>query len=158
MHILIWLDGDSKKKLNANVDAFVSAKILDPETDRIGYNAVARHMMHGPCGLENPKSPCMKNMKCTKHFPKQLVSPSYFTNASILFNSILFLICLILMESCHCILFNAGTLPRQSLTNLASLFTSAETLELQLKKGSRCLTTNMSCLTTVIYWLNISAT
>ena len=51
VHMLIWLDGDSKKILNANVDDFVSAEITDPEVDCVGYNAVARHMMHGPCGL-----------------------------------------------------------------------------------------------------------
>lgn len=71
VHMLIWLDSESKKKLNANVDAFVSAEIPDPKIDPIGYQAVARHMMHDPCGLLNTKSPCMKNMKCSKHFPKK---------------------------------------------------------------------------------------
>lgn len=71
VHMLIWLDSDSKKKLSSNVDQFVSAEIPDPSKDKIGYAAVARHMMHGPCGRDNSKSPCMKNMKCTKHFPKQ---------------------------------------------------------------------------------------
>lgn len=71
VHMLILLDGDSKKKLNANIDDFVSAEIPDPEVVCVGYNAVARHMIHGPCVLENTKSPCMKNMKCTKYFPKQ---------------------------------------------------------------------------------------
>nr|VDD23757.1 unnamed protein product [Brassica oleracea] len=27
-------------------------------------------MTHGPCGLFNPKSPCMKNIVCTKKYPR----------------------------------------------------------------------------------------
>lgn len=71
VHMLIWLNHESKKKLNANVDKFVSAEIPDPSKDPIGYAAVSSFMIHGPCGMENTRSPCMKNMKCSKHFPKK---------------------------------------------------------------------------------------
>ncbi|GJT19857.1 ATP-dependent DNA helicase PIF1-like protein [Tanacetum coccineum] len=32
---------------------------------------VTDHMMHGPCGAENPSYPCTVDYKCTKKFPKQ---------------------------------------------------------------------------------------
>ncbi|XP_063942408.1 uncharacterized protein LOC135150192 [Daucus carota subsp. sativus] len=40
VHMLIWLDGPSKKFLKENVDKFVSAEIPDPEVDPDGYAAV----------------------------------------------------------------------------------------------------------------------
>lgn len=70
-HILIWLDSASKAKLKANVDHFVSAEIPNPKLDPEGYEAVKAFMIHGPCGKENPKSPCMKKFQCTKFFPKK---------------------------------------------------------------------------------------
>ena len=40
-------------------------------------------MMHGPCGSQNPKSPCVDRIKnmCTKSFPKEYCSETkYKTN------------------------------------------------------------------------------
>lgn len=71
VHMLIWLDSDAKNYLKQNVDKLVSAEIPDPEKDPVGYAAVKAYMIHGPCGLANPKSPCMKGLKCTRHFPKK---------------------------------------------------------------------------------------
>lgn len=71
VHMLIWLDSESKCHLRANVDKYVSAEIPDPESDPAGYAAVKAFMIHGPCGVENPKSPCMRNNKCSRHFPKK---------------------------------------------------------------------------------------
>ena len=59
--------------LKSNVDKFVSAKIPDPLTDPDGYEAVKEFMIHGRCGREFPKSPCMKNFKCSRHFPKKYI-------------------------------------------------------------------------------------
>ncbi|KAK1350607.1 ATP-dependent DNA helicase [Heracleum sosnowskyi] len=71
VHMLIWLDSTSKKNLMGNVDQFVSAEIPDPVLDPVGYAGVKAFMIHVPCGVEYPKSPCMKDFKCTRHFPKK---------------------------------------------------------------------------------------
>ncbi|XP_074336776.1 uncharacterized protein LOC141673948 [Apium graveolens] len=78
VHMLIWISVESKKELSSNIDKFVSAKLPDPDSDPIGFAAVKSLMMHGPCGLQNPKSPCMNKMKCKKHFPKNYCSETYF--------------------------------------------------------------------------------
>ncbi|XP_074341884.1 uncharacterized protein LOC141679280 [Apium graveolens] len=78
VHMLIWLDSASKLNLQANVDKFVSAEILNPETDPVGYAVVNAFMVNGPCGQENPKSPCMKQFKCTRHFPKKFCNSTTF--------------------------------------------------------------------------------
>lgn len=48
----------------ALIDSFVSAEIPDAARDPLGYALVAEFMMHGPCGEDNPKCPCMKDGMC----------------------------------------------------------------------------------------------
>jgi ATP-dependent DNA helicase PIF1 len=50
----------------------VSAEIPDPLNSLTEdlHATVIRHMVHGPCGSANTKSPCMLNGKCTKRYPK----------------------------------------------------------------------------------------
>lgn len=43
----------------------------NPLKDPKLYNLVKSHMVHGPCGLENRSSPCMKGGKCFKYYPKK---------------------------------------------------------------------------------------
>jgi hypothetical protein len=52
------------------IDRYISAEIPDPRLDPLGYALVAEHMTHGPCGTSNPRCPCMKNNRCSKHFSK----------------------------------------------------------------------------------------
>jgi hypothetical protein len=54
----------------AEIDSFVCAKIPDPNEDPLGFILVSEFMMHGPCGDLNDKCVCMKDGKCSKHFPK----------------------------------------------------------------------------------------
>ena len=69
-HILITLQSDDKPRTAADADKFISAELPDPEQDRVLYDLVVKHMIHGPCGLQSPNSPCMRDGQCSKHFPK----------------------------------------------------------------------------------------
>ncbi|KAK1354048.1 hypothetical protein POM88_047304 [Heracleum sosnowskyi] len=78
VHMLVWLDAKSKTALQNNVDKYVSAEIPDPLKDPNGYAAVKQFMIHGPCGREFNKSPCMKDFKCVRHFPKKYCPRTFF--------------------------------------------------------------------------------
>lgn len=70
VHILLWL----KEKIRPNqIDNVINAELPDENNDQILYRIIKSHMIHGPCGAHNPKSPCMKEGKCSKGFPKQFV-------------------------------------------------------------------------------------
>lgn len=66
-HILIWL----KEKIHADsIDRIISAELPDPHIDPILFQTICSSMIHGPCGVLNPTSPCMKDRKCTKRYPR----------------------------------------------------------------------------------------
>jgi hypothetical protein len=70
VHLILWLKKD--KPLEADqIDALISAQLPDPGTDITGFEAVSTFMIHGPCGPLQPSSPCMKNGKCNKFYPKE---------------------------------------------------------------------------------------
>jgi hypothetical protein len=68
-HITVTLE--DKRSLTENPDSFISAQIPDKETHPILCEKVASHMVHGPCGALNARSPCMKDGECSKKFPKR---------------------------------------------------------------------------------------
>ncbi|XP_065356368.1 uncharacterized protein LOC135950766 [Calliphora vicina] len=71
VHILLWLD----QRISPNlIDEVVCAEIPNLETDPILYDIVKNNMIHGPCGAMNSNSPCMKDGKCTKKYPRELTS------------------------------------------------------------------------------------
>ncbi|XP_020994900.1 uncharacterized protein LOC107481086 [Arachis duranensis] len=72
-HILIFLHPDDKYPTGEEIDQIISAEIPDREKDPVYFDAVEKHMMHGPCGNFRKQSPCMENGKCIRHFPKRFV-------------------------------------------------------------------------------------
>ena len=69
-HILGICDNANKPKTIDDYDSIVCAEIPDKDTFPELYAIVTKFMMHGPCGVSNPNSPCMEDGKCTKKFPK----------------------------------------------------------------------------------------
>ena len=74
-HILVILAEDDRLSSGADVDNVISAQLPpDPELFPIGSEQraqaerlekiVLQNMVHGPCGKENPSSPCMVDGKC----------------------------------------------------------------------------------------------
>jgi len=79
VHILVWLDKNGYEVTSKTIDSWISAEIVDPEIDPLGYTLVAEHMMHGPCGEKNWNCPCMKKGKCSKFYPKDFVENTTFS-------------------------------------------------------------------------------
>lgn len=69
-HILIILHKIDRIETPEEVDNVVSAEI-PPKSQPKLRELVLRHMVHGPCGILNPKSPCMEDGVCTKNYPKE---------------------------------------------------------------------------------------
>jgi hypothetical protein len=61
---------NTQEPSSALIDGFISAELLDPEKDPLGYVLVDEFMVHGPCGDLNKRCPCMKEGICSKRFPK----------------------------------------------------------------------------------------
>jgi hypothetical protein len=78
IHLIFWLAKDDKIRHPEMIDKTIWAEI-PPESDPILYNIVKKNMIHGPCGRDNPKSPCMDGNICTKQYPKDFVTHSTFT-------------------------------------------------------------------------------
>jgi len=54
-----------------DIDQIISTEIPSHEDDPELYRLVQNHMIHGPCGILQPNSPCMKEGKCSRFYPKQ---------------------------------------------------------------------------------------
>lgn len=44
------------------------------------FEIVKRRMIHGPCGMFNPRAPCMKQGKCSKGYPKPFQPETVLTS------------------------------------------------------------------------------
>ena len=69
-HLLIILAENCKVRVPLDIDNLISAEIPDEDESPELYNIVKKTMVHGPCGVLNPKSPCMKDNECSKDYPK----------------------------------------------------------------------------------------
>jgi len=70
-HLLIFLHPSSKYPTALDIDKVISAEIPCAKKEPQLYACVKEHMMHGPCGLSNRSSPCMKNGSCSRFYPKK---------------------------------------------------------------------------------------
>ena len=70
-HILLWLDGSNKLQNSTDIDKVISAELPHPNLYPKLFKVVKSYMIHGPCGVAKLNSPCMKQGKCSKFFPKK---------------------------------------------------------------------------------------
>ncbi|KAL3638423.1 hypothetical protein CASFOL_017794 [Castilleja foliolosa] len=77
-HTLIWVAPPYKVRDATDIDKYISAEIPDPSIDPTLHKIVTDFMIHGPCGLARPTSPCMRDCQCSKSFPKKLECSSRF--------------------------------------------------------------------------------
>ena len=69
-HLLLWL----KNKLRpSDIDKIIRAEIPNELTDPELFKIVTEQMVHGPCGARNMNSPCMKDKRCSKKYPKEML-------------------------------------------------------------------------------------
>ena len=82
VHILVLLREEDRMTTATQVNETICAE-LPPHPDtaptdeaRARFERLNRtvltNMIHGPCGAQNPNSPCMVDGKCSKNFPKPL--------------------------------------------------------------------------------------
>ena len=76
-HILGICDAECKPRTPEDYDSIVCAEIPNEQQFPELYKIVTTFMMHGPCGLSNPNSPCMEDGKCSKKFPKEFVEKTF---------------------------------------------------------------------------------
>uniref|UniRef100_A0A2N9INS4 ATP-dependent DNA helicase n=1 Tax=Fagus sylvatica TaxID=28930 RepID=A0A2N9INS4_FAGSY len=77
VHMLLIIDENDKLRNPDDYDQIVRAEIPAKEEQPQLHCAVLKHMIHGPCGIQNPRSPCMKNGKCKKGYPKPFSLETY---------------------------------------------------------------------------------
>ena len=75
---MLWLDKKDKLDSISSIDSVISAELPDHRLYPNLYVVVTGFMIHGPCGFARPNSPCMKDRRCSKFYPKKFVSRTSF--------------------------------------------------------------------------------
>lgn len=70
----MFLSSECRSIQPHDIDNFISTELPDKHVDPELFDTVTSFMVHGPYGPSHPMSPCMKNDKCTKYFPKKFAS------------------------------------------------------------------------------------
>ena len=71
-HLLIILGKSHKIRGREMIDEILTAELPDLQLEP-NLQQVIGHMVHGPCGFLNKKSPCMDRNKGTKEYPKAFI-------------------------------------------------------------------------------------
>jgi hypothetical protein len=70
-HFLLIMQTKYKLTCPEQYDLLISAEIPDKKKYPQLYKMVIKHIMHGPCGVLNPKCPCTKGRSsCKNHYPR----------------------------------------------------------------------------------------
>jgi len=72
VHNIIFLHKDDAQRSAQEYGRWIFAEI-PPETAPALQKLVLETNIHGPCGTQNRTSPCMKDGKCSKFYPKTFV-------------------------------------------------------------------------------------
>ena len=71
-HMLLILADQDKPRTPQDCDNIISAELPNADLYPEARETVIKSIIHGPCGLHNPNSPCMEAGRCTKGYPKEL--------------------------------------------------------------------------------------
>lgn len=69
IHMLLILASECKPHEPEDIDGIVAAEVPDPVKYPKLFGTVTTSMIHGPCGVLNPRAQCMKDGKCSKRYP-----------------------------------------------------------------------------------------
>ncbi|XP_065665574.1 uncharacterized protein LOC136086999 [Hydra vulgaris] len=70
-HILLHLANDDKLETAQDISNLICAEIPDPVVNHKLYDIIKTCMIHSPCEILNPNSPCIKDGVCSKNYPKE---------------------------------------------------------------------------------------
>ncbi|XP_057723997.1 uncharacterized protein LOC130939953 [Arachis stenosperma] len=72
--MLLILENNDKLIDPEYYDSWVRAEIPSKEVEPHLHDAVLKHMIHGPCGILDQSSPCMKNDQYKRNYPQEFTA------------------------------------------------------------------------------------